>query len=455
VSLKILASISIFLIAAACGDDDTVTPPDGSVADGSGGTMDGDTPDGGEEIDCTGMPDGASCGEGFICFSEVCVPSRCGDGFVDAIGGEECDDENEIAGDGCEPASCSFSCADDTACDDMFPCNGAESCNVSLHRCQAGTPMDGVACVREEDGSDGVCAGGLCASPGCGNGVVDSGEECDDSQNGDNTDGCRDDCTFTCESDAECQNGDACDGAETCTAASHTCASAAALDCNDGDPCTTDSCEMSMGCANVLIDVDGDGFAPGTCTTSGLMGGDCNDTNSSVFPGAAELCDSIDNDCDGMVDDSIVMVTCYRDADGDGYGNMSSSMTACSCPAGYIPPRADGLFDCKDCTSGGGASVNPGQTNYFPSEYCPSCIALCLRGTGSHDYNCDRVETRRWTRTNRTSCGITDCTDGWTGSTVPDCGVAASFRNCSFLCTIGGSCSCSTTSVGTVTQECR
>ena len=49
----------------------------------------------------------------------------------------------------------------------------------------------------------GVCSGGLCASPGCGNDVVDSGEECDDGQNGDNDDGCRDDCTFSCHDDSE------------------------------------------------------------------------------------------------------------------------------------------------------------------------------------------------------------------------------------------------------------
>ncbi len=42
------------------------------------------------------------------------------------------------------------------------------------------------------------------------------------------------------------------------------------------------------------IDRDGDGFA---CT-------DCDDTNASVFPGAAETCDSVDNNCSGLVDDA-------------------------------------------------------------------------------------------------------------------------------------------------------
>src|SRR6185436_3001186 len=45
-------------------------------------------------------------------------------------------------------------------------------------------------------------------------------------------------------------------------------------------------------------DADGDGYS--TCA------GDCNDTQVSVYPGAIESCNSVDDDCNGVVDDAVV-----------------------------------------------------------------------------------------------------------------------------------------------------
>ncbi len=80
--------------------------------------------------------------------------------------------------------------------------------------------------------------------------------------------------------------------------------------CNDGDPCTTDSCEPSTGkcvTAPATLDLDGDGHngpLPGTVPGApGSCGDDCDDTRASAFPGNLEVCDSVDNDCNGVVDD--------------------------------------------------------------------------------------------------------------------------------------------------------
>jgi len=78
--------------------------------------------------------------------------------------------------------------------------------------------------------------------------------------------------------------------------------------CDDGDPCTDDACS-SMGCTFVsgLVDADGDGaFATGTLADPKAAlgcGKDCDDTSAEIFPMAIELCDGLDNDCNGVVDD--------------------------------------------------------------------------------------------------------------------------------------------------------
>src|SRR4051794_23518067 len=53
-------------------------------------------------------------------------------------------------------------------------------------------------------------------------------------------------------------------------------------------------------------DLDGDTYAAGV---------DCDDSDPDIHPGATELCDGIDQDCDQVPDDNAVLVTWYRDAD--------------------------------------------------------------------------------------------------------------------------------------------
>jgi len=76
---------------------------------------------------------------------------------------------------------------------------------------------------------------------------------------------------------------------------------------------------------------------------------DCNDKDPSIHPEAVEMCDKIDNDCDGEIDedDAFDAPVWYGDTDGDGYGNFDEQAHACEAPAGFVENR----IDCNDLDS--------------------------------------------------------------------------------------------------------
>ncbi len=122
--------------------------------------------------------------------------------------------------------------------------------------------------------------------------------------------------------------------------------------------CLTLLWSLSTGCVFVSqdhiddreaeLDADGDGHVP---VLNG--GADCDDGDASVFPGAPERCNGVDDDCDGDIDDSPVdPPTWYGDADGDGFAGDELTEQACIQPEGF----SDTAPDCDDLLS----SVHPG-----------------------------------------------------------------------------------------------
>ena len=98
---------------------------------------------------------------------------------------------------------------------------------------------------------------------------------------------------------------------------------------NTDKPITSDTDTGDTG--TPLVDADGDG------ADSSL---DCDDDDPSAYPDAEEICDGIDNNCDGTVDEGVTE-TVYTDGDGDGYGDLSGTVTACTQPDGYSPSSDD------------------------------------------------------------------------------------------------------------------
>ena len=138
-------------------------------------------------------------------------------------------------------------------------------------------------------------------------------------------------------------------------------------DCNDANaainPAATELCDgvdnncngtVDEGFPNIIYyrDADGDSYGNSLVTATAKCGApvgfvtnstDCNDANVAINPGATEVCDGIDNDCDGLIDEG-VKLTFYRDADGDGFGNLALLIRVCVAPAGYVSNNTD----CKD-----------------------------------------------------------------------------------------------------------
>ncbi|WP_028526834.1 MopE-related protein [Runella limosa] len=136
-------------------------------------------------------------------------------------------------------------------------------------------------------------------------------------------------------------------------------------------------------------DLDNDGYSSGTTMTQCLRPtnykaaselisttGDCNDANAAIKPGATEVCDGVDNDCDGLVDEG-GLTTYYADADNDGFGNASVSQQACSQPTGYVSNNTD----CDD----NDALEKPGQVWYADLDNdgysSGATLTQCLRPT--------------------------------------------------------------------------
>ena len=129
---------------------------------------------------------------------------------------------------------------------------------------------------------------------------------------------------------------------------------------------------LELSFTDSISDLDGDGFA--------VADGDCDDSDALINPNAAELCDAVDQDCDGEIDETF-------DVDGDGW----------TFPCGADGVDGTGDEDCKD----GVAEVNPGAR-----EDCANGV----------DFNCDGLTTEG---ADRDGDGETDCLD--TVGDCPDC----------------------------------
>ncbi len=250
------------------------------------------------------------------------------------------------------------------------------------------------------------------------------------------------------------------DHVEACGAPAHYAASSG--DCDDAQPLSfpgnpevcdgvDNDCDAGVDegvLATFYADSDRDGF--GTTVSQlacsapagfAAAGGDCDDTSTSIHPGATEVCDFVDQDCDGVADDG-VQVAHYTDCDGDGwapfgavgvpgcFGMPPRSAPACA-SGGSWTTRVPATVPTSDCADNQ-VFARPGSTVFSASP------AYYVGTTPRYDWNCDGVDTPRVTTISATlSCAppgglSTSCQQSgahW-AATAPVCGTSAPLYSC-------------------------
>jgi acetyltransferase-like isoleucine patch superfamily enzyme len=341
---------------------------------------------------CDPLTNGQACNDGNVCTqTDVIVNGVCvGMDPVACYANDAC----HVAGI-CDPQTGECS---NPAAQDYTPCDDGDACTPQ-DVCQNGVcaPTSFANCNDNDDCTADGCdpAVGCFHSPlsGCG------ASNCDDHN------ACTDDSVFL--------------GA--CTYSTHSC--------DDGNAFTSDSCDSATGCVFALQDIDGDGIADnvdncpnvanadqmstygdgigdacdsrcvfypdndhdGYGATAGFIAcippagssrnnQDCNDGNSAIAPGAAELCDGLDNNCDGAVDENgICNSVCGNGVVDSGEQCDGGACCTESCtlaPAGMSCGPRNGPCDLEEFCTGASASC-PADSLVAAGTECRAAVGPC------------------------------------------------------------------------------
>src|SRR5438094_868931 len=294
----------------------------------------------------------------------TCVPGTqptCDDGVVCTA--DSCDPTANNNTGACVNAPIAGCCTTDADCDDHDVCTGTETCEVATGMCHPGTAMvcdDGNPCngVETCDPAAG-CQNGTQLD--CNDNLVCTNDLCDPAI------GCVNaPIPNCCVSNGDCDDGDICNGLETCV--NNTCVAGTPPDCDDHNPCTDDTCDAVMACVHTDNTNPCDDGNPCTvndaCSGGQCQGGPAGNANTECRA-AAGACD-VAEVCDGT------NVACPTDA-------KHASGTACTDDGNpCTTDTCDGTSDtCQHPAGNANAVCRPAVGECDVAEVCDGTNAAC------------------------------------------------------------------------------
>ncbi len=394
---------------------------------------------------CNHAPSAAACNDGLFCNgTETCnaltgciagAPVNCSDAIACTV--DTCNESTD---------SCNHA-VNNSLCNDGLFCNGAETCNAATG-CIAGASVncnDAIACTTDlcnettdtcdHPANNAACSDGLfcngteicntltgCTTGtpvNCGDGVACTSDSCDEAAAS---------CAHA-PNNGTCNDGDACNGVETCDLTLG-CRSGGLPECDDGNPCTLDTCDGASGCAHSPVangtSCDDGNLCNGTHTCqagvcTAVAAPSCND---GLFCNGTESCNPASGCVPGIAPDCADAVACTVDA-------CNETTDACThTPNDLACNGAAGCNGAEICSPTAGCLVSPGagcdDGVACTIDTCDSgtgaCIHIPTHAACSDGRFCNGAETCQ--PASGCAAGSAPCNDG-VGCTLDTCSEAS------------------------------
>jgi hypothetical protein len=379
---------------------------------------DGSAHDANADVRCA-----TDCNDHLDCTTDHCDQGMCVHTPDDTLcpGGQVCDPMR----------GCTTRCNADSVCDDHMFCNGTETCNLGTGRCTPGTApsCDDMRTCTADSCSETVTAGSHCVHM---------------------------------TRDAMCDDHMFCNGMETCSetmgSATTGCVMGTAPSCDDMNACSTDGCGMNM-CTHHTRDLDGDGHGDASCPAfdGTVPNDDCNDTPGSgamIHPGATEVCNGLDDNCNGTIDEGFSCAAGATSTCTTACGSTGARACSATCTLGACAPpleTCNGIDDDCDSMIDEGFScaalMNAPCTTTCNTTGTRACSATCtasatctppmeICGDGI-DQDCDGTDLLCRTCPNGTNA---ECDDGMFCNGTETCNRGQCLSGTPIVCTDAFSC---------------